>query len=109
MCTGPSLTLRETLQKDSSVLFEWNSHLYVDLFLPFGLRTSPFIFNLFAEGLYWILEYVFNQSLVHYLDDFLFIGCDSKTLFSEVCSFLSFEEKTSKATYGYVVDFTGIN
>jgi hypothetical protein len=76
--------------------------------LPFGLCTSPFIFNLFAEGLHWILEHVFEQSLVHYLDDFLLAGGNSKTLFNEVCSFLGLEEKTSKAMDGYVVDFTGI-
>ena len=33
-------------------LFEWQGALYVDICLPFGLRTSPFIFNLFAEGLH---------------------------------------------------------
>jgi hypothetical protein len=72
------------------------------------MSTSPFIFNLFSEGLHWILEHVFNQSLVHYLDDFLFVGGESKALFSEVCTFLGFKEKTSKAMDGYVVDFTGI-
>ena len=35
-------------------VFEWQEKLYIDIFLPFGLRTSPFIFNLFSEGLHWI-------------------------------------------------------
>jgi hypothetical protein len=88
------------------LLFEWDGILYVDMCLLFGLCTSTFIFNLFAEELHWIL--VFEQSLVHYLDDFLLAGGNSKTLFNGVCSFLGLEEKTSKAMDGYVVDFTGI-
>ena len=28
---------------------------WIDRFLPFGLRTAPFLFNLFAKGLHWIL------------------------------------------------------
>jgi len=55
-------------------LFKWNNTLYVDIFLAFGLRTSPFIFTLFAEGLHWILEHVFHRQLVHYLDDFLLVN-----------------------------------
>ena len=46
-------------------LFEWKGKLYVDIFLPFGLRTSPLIFNLFSEGLHWILEWLFDCQLVH--------------------------------------------
>ena len=32
--------------------FEWRGTLYHELFLPFGLRTAPRIFNYFAEGLH---------------------------------------------------------
>ena len=40
--------------------------------LPFGSRSSPFIFNQFAEALLWILVTVFGIPYVlHYLDDFL--------------------------------------
>jgi hypothetical protein len=76
--------------------------------LPFGLCTAPFLFNIFGEALHWIFEHVYGQSLVHYLDDFLFIGGEPKTLFTEVCTFLGLEEKTSKAMDGHIVDFTGI-
>src|SRR5271156_6018275 len=38
------------------LLFEWEGKFYIDAFLPFGLRTAPFIFNLFAEALDWILQ-----------------------------------------------------
>ena len=30
------------------LIFEWDGKFYVDMFLPFGLRTAPRIFNLFA-------------------------------------------------------------
>jgi len=34
------------------LLFEWLGKFYVDVALPFGLSTAPFLFNLFAEGLH---------------------------------------------------------
>lgn len=37
----------------------------------FGLLTVPFIFNLFGEGLHWILVSYLGWILVHYLDDFV--------------------------------------
>ena len=33
------------------LIFEWDGSYYMELFLPFGLRTAPFIFNLFGEAL----------------------------------------------------------
>ena len=30
--------------------FSWDDKYYTEACLPFGLRTTPFIFNLFAEG-----------------------------------------------------------
>jgi hypothetical protein len=90
------------------LLFIWDGVTYVDIFLPFGQRTAPFLFNLFAEGLHWILDYIYSQSLVHYLDDFLLVGGEDQSLFSHVCDYLGLEEKASKAMDGHVVDFTGI-
>ena len=90
------------------LIFEWEGEYFVDIFLPFGLATAPCLFNLFAEGLHWILEYVFSQSLVHYLDDFLLFGGNDEALFGRVCNYLGFTEKTSKSIDGTVVDFTGI-
>ena len=40
------------------------------MFLPFGPRTSLRIFNLFSEGVHWILEKKHRWSITHYLDDF---------------------------------------
>lgn len=34
------------------LIFEWEGQFYVDMFLPFGLRTAPRIFNLFSEALH---------------------------------------------------------
>ena len=55
------------------LLFEWQGKFYVDMFLPFGLRTAPRIFNLFAEALHWVLATLNEWNVTHYLDDFLFV------------------------------------
>jgi hypothetical protein len=36
--------------------FIWDSVVYTECCLPFGLATAPLIFNLFAEALHWVLE-----------------------------------------------------
>ena len=47
----------------------------MDKCLPFGLRSAPFLFNMVADALQWILVNYFGISnLFHYLDDFFFIG-----------------------------------
>jgi hypothetical protein len=43
------------------------------MFLLFGLRTAPRIFNMFAEALHWIFETLEEWNVAHYLDDFLFV------------------------------------
>jgi hypothetical protein len=89
-------------------LFEWSGTIYVDIFLPFGLRTAPYIFNLFAEGLHWILEHVFHRKLVHYLDDFLLVNDPDPEFFGDLASYLGLFEKHSKRSDGFRVDFLGI-
>ena len=50
----------------------------VDTRLPFGSRSSPFIFYKFADALLWILTVVFGiPFIVHYLDDY-FLCSSSK-------------------------------
>ncbi|KAL9961224.1 hypothetical protein ACROYT_G030129 [Oculina patagonica] len=50
----------------------WRGQFFVDMVLPFGLRSAPFIFTAIADLVEWILV---NNSCVnflrHYLDDFL--------------------------------------
>ena len=45
---------------------------YQETCLPFGLSTSPFLFNIFSEAFHWILESKLRWfTLHHYLDDFI--------------------------------------
>ena len=54
---------------------KWRKQLYVDLMLPFGLRSAPFIFDSIAEVVEWILTTNYSiTDLLHYLDDFLTAG-----------------------------------
>jgi hypothetical protein len=51
--------------------YQWNNQFYFDTRLPFGSRSSPFIFNCFADLLCWILKVVMTIAcIIHYLDDF---------------------------------------
>lgn len=55
--------------------FSWNQGFFFDTRLPFGSRSSPFIFNTFADLLWWILVHIGGiQLIMHYLDDFLICG-----------------------------------
>lgn len=53
--------------------FRWGKKFYKDTCLLFGLATAPFIFNLFAEALHWIIASFLRWVLCHYLDDFVAI------------------------------------
>ena len=51
----------------------WNKQYYVDTCLPFGCRSSPFLFNQFAQALHWIVANNYKLQLIHYLDDFFIV------------------------------------
>ena len=53
--------------------FHWGSKFFYLLVLAFGLKNAPYIFNLFAEALHWIVQRHIPAALRHYLDDFLLI------------------------------------
>ena len=54
---------------------KWRGLFFVDLALPFGLRSAPYIFNLVADMVEWIILNRYNVAdLMHYLDDFLTAG-----------------------------------
>ena len=54
--------------------FSWGQETYQEACLSFGLATSPFIFNLFAEAIHWMLQsYLGWINLEHYLDDFIHV------------------------------------
>lgn len=55
--------------------FHFNNKYYMERTLAFGCRSSPQLFNAFAEMLHWLLEkglgsYAGNSKPSHYLDDF---------------------------------------
>ena len=61
----------------------WQNKWYVDKCLPFGLRSSPALFNHLATAIEWILQQNYAvEHLIHYLDDFFTAGPPD----SPVCS-----------------------
>ena len=52
----------------------WDSTVYVDQVLPFGLRSAPLIFSAVAGALLWIMQKNGVTWALHYIDDFLTIG-----------------------------------
>ena len=52
----------------------WKGKFYMDTCLPFGLRSSPHLFNHLAEAIMWILQNNYFVEGLHYLDDFLLVG-----------------------------------
>lgn len=88
---------------------------WLERFLPFGLRTSPFLFDLFAKGVNWILVAVLQWSVVlHYLDDFFAIlpsGADADAYgrqFDKLCGELGLMVNHTKDILGTIADFLGI-
>jgi hypothetical protein len=99
--------------RDAHLLgFHLDGVTYVDCTLNFGGRSSPFLFNLVAEALHWILE-SFGLDCSHYLDDSFGLvdrGMGHATLrfFVAVCSALGIAMSTSKSTSGDSVEVLGI-
>jgi len=98
--------------------FQWQKQFYAERFLPFGLRTAPYLFNLFAEVFHWTLEAELCQKdleaiVIHYLDDFLVIlppGAPVKVYteaFSELCCAVGLAIKTTKNEEGQLASFAG--
>ena len=54
----------------------WQSQYLVDMYLPFGLRSTPFIFNQLSDRLKWILKHNYGiQHVIHILDNFFIAEC----------------------------------
>ena len=99
--------------------FHWAGEYYAERFLPFGLRTAPYIFNLFAEVFHWILEDKLhhanpNITIIHYLDDFLMVlprtgNLESCTeTFERLCFEVGLSIKECKNEQGTLACFGGI-
>lgn len=91
----------------------WTKEYFFERFLPFGLRTSLYLFNLFAKGLNWILINAQWQAL-HYLDDF-FTVLESdlqaeayEKYFSSMCASLGLKINEAKNSRGTQMEFLGI-
>ena len=73
--------------------FQWMGQFFTDTRLPFGSRSSPFIFNTFAMALAWIVLNVGGLLyLIHYLDDYFIAnlsrqGCrEDMDTFLDICA-----------------------
>ena len=49
---------------------KWRGALYVDMVLPFGVRSAPYIFTCIADLVEWIAKRNYVTFLMQYLDDF---------------------------------------
>ena len=95
--------------------FSWNNKTWIDRFLPFGLRTSPFLFDLFAKGVHWIMAALLSWGLIfQYLDDFFAVFGEWHQAqqfgkeFDSVCADLGVSVNDEKKQTGCVVDFLGL-
>jgi len=54
---------------------KWQGQYFVNMVLPFGLRSASFIFTAIADLVAWILVHNYDITFLrHYLDDFLTLG-----------------------------------
>ena len=102
---------------DYSLLgFQWNGNYYHDKCLPMGCSSSCSIFEAFSTALEWIISTRLNNvTVLHILDDFLFIAptyhlCQSSlSTFISICQDIGVPLAPDK-TVGpsQVLDFAGI-
>ena len=52
----------------------WDGRVYMDIALPFGLRSAPLIFTAVADALQWIMQQGGASYVKHYVDDFITLG-----------------------------------
>ena len=46
----------------------WEGDLYIDMALPFGLRSAPKIFMAIADAAEWVVKQEGGNCIIHYLD-----------------------------------------
>ena len=88
---------------------------WMERYLPFGLRTAPFLFDLFARALNWVMIAVLSWTFVlHYLDDFFAIlppNADAAAYarqFDQVYTELGLLINHTKDVLGTIAEFLGI-
>ena len=96
--------------------FQWKGHYYHDKCLPMGCSSSCSIFEAFSTALEWIItQQLKNVTVIHILDDFLFIAptfqqCQSSlSIFKQICLDIGVPLAPDK-TVGpsQILDFAGI-
>lgn len=96
--------------------FQWEGKFYKECCLPFGLRTAPFLFNLFAEALHWILQsWLGWEYTCHLLDDIVLVTPHSQRYqlrdrvhdFVRLTNFLGIPRNDGKFELGQVVTVFG--
>lgn len=107
-------------RKDARLLgFSLDKSTFVDCVLNFGGRSSPFIFNYFAEALHWILasfgleDDVIHAVIDHYLDDFFGLvprdkGVPILNFVAHVCTFLGLAPARQKSVVADCVEVLGV-
>ena len=103
----------DTTQADSLVLQQY----YINLFLPFGLHSSPAIFNHYADTLDFAMQANGINDLLHYLSDYFTAGpagtgeCQHNiNMMVEVCREMGFMVNPSKVTSpSPITSFLGID
>lgn len=53
---------------------KWIDKVFIDMALPFGLRSAPLIFSVVADALAWTMKHQGVGWLAHYEDDFITVG-----------------------------------
>ena len=60
---------------------KWREQYYVDMALPFGLRSAPYIFTAIADVVQWMLTSHHGVDFLrHYLDDFPTLGSPASSV-----------------------------
>ena len=60
---------------------KWRGTFYVDMVLPFGVRSAPYIFTRIADLVEWVAKQNYDVTfLMHYLDDFHTLGPPSSSV-----------------------------
>ena len=98
--------------------FGWRNQYYSENCLPFGLRTAPFLFNLFAEAFHWIILAAsppeWKLQVIHYLDDFIMVLPPDTdplpliSLYDDLCWLLGLEDNTKKGSEGTCIECLGV-
>ena len=66
-------------EEDRALLgFIWRGQIYYDRTLPFGLRSSCRLWDMYASALHYFFRTELDVHCVHYIDDFLFVIPESK-------------------------------